>query len=175
MKLGITVLALVVAVAPQARSTIGRALRAARPGEIEIVWAADPSEAVEAAARRRPDLLLLEVDQPPREGWGVFERLRTVNPGAPVVVLSHHPSIYDVAVANRNGAVLRKPVGEAELADTVNGLLERLAGRAGPNGSKDAGVHEVHQAAERFRAELLERYNTPYAFSPTYRHRGINE
>jgi DNA-binding response OmpR family regulator len=168
-------LALVVAVAPQTRATISRALRAARPGEIEIVWAADTTEAVEAATRRRPDLMLLDVSQPPKEGWGVFERLRKVNPGAPVVVLSDYPSIYDVAFANGNGAVLQKPIGVAELADTVTGLLKIPAATPARNGSEDSGFQEAREAAERFRAELLERYNTPYAFSPTYRHWGINE
>ena len=172
MKMKFTVLAMLVAATPHTRATINRAFR---PDSFEIVWTANPSEAVEASTRARPDLLLLDLNQPLRKGWGTFEDLRRVNPGAPAVVLAEHESIYDLAVANRKGAVLQKPLGVARLVETVNMLMKRPSTGAGPEGKKDARSDDAIIRADRFRAELLERCNAPYALPDPYRYWGINE
>ena len=172
MKMKITVLALLVAVTPQSRATINRAFR---PDDFDILWTANPFEAVEASARNRPGLLLLDLNQPLHKGWGIFERLRAANPGAPVVVLSDYESIYDQAVANRKGAVLRKPVGMATLTETVNALLKAPSPSTALEGNRDAEPGVVITESERFRAELLVRYNAPYEFPAPHRHWGINE
>jgi len=160
------------AVTPQTRAVIRRALR---PADYEIVWTANASEAVEASARYRPDLLLLDLDPPLRRTWRIFERLRTANPDVPVVVLTEHKSAYDGALPEHGGAVLQKPVGAAVLADTVNSLLRREMGGTAPSVTQRGDLRNVTTESEVFRAMLLERYRAPYAFSPSYRHWGINE
>lgn len=172
MKMKIIVLAMLVATTPHTRATIHRAFR---PDDFEILWTANPSEAAEASARHRPDLLLLDLNQPLHKGWKTLEGLRRANPGAPAVVLAEHESIYDQAVANRKGAVLQKPVGVAALLETVNTLIKRPAAFPLPEQKQSSELNEAILKSEQFRAELLERYNAPYALPDRYRHWGINE
>ena len=171
MKMKIIVLAVLMAATPQTRATINRAFRSE---DFEILLTANPLEAVEASARHRPALLLLDLNQPLHKGWGMFERLRAVNPGAPIVVLSQYESIYDQAVANRKGVVLQKPVGVATLTEAVNTLL-KVPSRAALEETPDAGPGDGMAESEKFRALLIERYNAAYALPTPYRHWGINE
>ncbi len=171
MSMRITVLALLVAVTPQTRATINRAFR---PNDFEILLTANPSEALETSARLNPDLLLMDLNQPLHLAWGIFERLMTANPGAPVVVLAEHESIYDVTIASRNGAVLHKPVGLATLAQTVNGLLKLPSGAA-PQASAKAGPGDMLTESETLRPMLIQRATTPHPPVSPYHRWGINE
>lgn len=168
----ITVLTMFVAATPHTRATINRAFRS---DDFEILWTASPSEAVEASAKHRPGLLLLDLNQPLHKGWETFENLRKANPYAPALVLSEHESIYDLAVANRKGAVLHKPVGVATLLETVSLLMNKESSGTGLEGGHNAEPCEALTSSERFRAEMLERYNAPYVLPTPYRRWGINE
>ena len=167
-----TVLTLSMVVTPQARATIGRALR---PPDFELVWTANPSEAVEASARHRADLVVLDMSEPLLRGWGILAQMRSANPSVPVVVLTEHKSDYDAIIPQHAGAVLQKPVEAADLADAVNSLLKAGAAGAGPEASRDAASGLVIAESERFRAMLLQRYHAPLTVPPSYRHWGINE
>lgn len=172
MKMKIIVLAMLVAASPHTRATLNRAFR---PDDFEILWTANLSEAVAASERSRPDLLLLDLNQPLYRGWATLEGLRRANPGAPALVLSKHESIYDLAVANRKGAVLQKPVGVVTLLETVDMLMKKESPGAGREGNQDVKPGEAIMELEWFRAELLERCEAPYALPDPYRHWGINE
>ena len=167
-----TVLTLLIAVTPQTRATVSRAFR---PTDFEIVWTANAFEAVEASARCRPDLLLLDLAEPLQGGWGILERLRTANPNAPVVVLTESKPEFDEALSNNAGAVLQKPVEAATLADTVSSLLSLPPAGVAPVSSAKKDHGAVIAESERFRDLLLLRYNTPYAMPPSHRGWGINE
>lgn len=70
MKMKTIVLAVLVAATPHTRATINRAFR---PDHFEMLLAANLFEAVVVSARHRPDLLLLDLNQPLHKGWGIFE------------------------------------------------------------------------------------------------------
>lgn len=72
----------------------------------ELKHAADGEEAIRAISRDRirPDLVLLDINLPKRDGWEVLNELRS-NPetkGVPVVVLSSSGSPEDRDRATRN-------------------------------------------------------------------------
>ncbi len=167
-----TVLAVLMAATPHTRATINRALR---PDDFEVVWAANASEAMEVSAQRRPDLVLLDLNQPVHRAWRDFESLRAANPDAPVVLLLERGTAHDRSVGDKTVAVVQKPVGPAALADAVNGLLN----------SPESVTASVSQEADLFGGpnteagklweSLLARRDTPLALPPLNRYWGINE
>ncbi len=169
MKMKMTVLALVMAITPQTRAAIYRAFR---PDEFELVWAATPSEALEASTRRPPGLVLLDLDQPVPARQVILENLRRLNPSAPMVVLADHSAAQDEALADQKVAILYKPFGAGVLADAANVLLKVPSNNSVPPVGKDADVWGAKTNSERTREMLLARYHTPFEFTPSYRQRG---
>jgi two-component system nitrogen regulation response regulator NtrX len=90
-------------------------------------FAADGSEAIEAVAASPPDLVLLDVAMPGRDGLEVLEHLRTTRPGLPVVMMSGHGTIETAVRATQLGAFdfLEKPLSYDKLLLCVSNGLER--------------------------------------------------
>jgi DNA-binding response OmpR family regulator len=93
----------------------------------------------EAACRRitrdAPDLVLLDITLPKRDGLWVLDRLRHAENHTPVIVLSARQDEYDKVAALRLGAddYVTKPFALAELLARVAAVLRRthLARKAG--------------------------------------------
>jgi two-component system alkaline phosphatase synthesis response regulator PhoP len=98
--------------------------------EMEVIEAADGLTGVRLAKRELPDLILLNVNLPRRDGWQVAEELRTDRETReiPVVFLTARSELKDVARGLELGAVdyITKPFNPLELAPRIRGLLERL-------------------------------------------------
>lgn len=93
-----------------------------------VVTAADGQEALDAARRERPDLILLDVIMPKLQGFEVLERLKADSntPDIPVVMLSNLGQDTDQAFALEQGAVaylVKANVGLADLARHVADIL----------------------------------------------------
>jgi DNA-binding response OmpR family regulator len=163
----LTVLALVMAIAPQVRSAINRAFRS---DEFEIVWTATPDEAVEASKRVSVSLMLLDLDGSARARPEVIEELRTVNPNLPIIVLADQSSVVGEPITHETVVLLRKPFAAALLADTVSVLLGVTDnGSPCPIGS----VPEVNAAvteSKQFCEMLVARSKTPFDFTRPYCH-----
>ncbi len=89
--------------------------------------AEDGQAALELVDRLAPDLLLLDLQMPRLDGFGVLEALAG-RPGAPgVIVLTAHGSIEAAVRAMKAGALdfLQKPFEAAHLLHVVQGALER--------------------------------------------------
>jgi len=89
--------------------------------------AADGSEALELAARREFDLLLLDLSMPGMQGMEVLRRLRAEEYPAEVVVLTSYGSVESVVEAMKAGAAdfLTKPADFELIRATVERTLER--------------------------------------------------
>lgn len=65
----------------------------------EVATAADGDEAIEVAEREQPDLVILDLRMPKRDGLSTLPELREQNPSAQVVVVSAaHTSQLDKAM-----------------------------------------------------------------------------
>lgn len=94
----------------------------------EIVEARDGDESVELARRLQPDLIVLDMMMPGRNGVEVLEELRR-EPRlheTPVVMLTARAQAADREAASRAGTdyFLAKPFSPKELASVVEGLLD---------------------------------------------------
>jgi two-component system nitrogen regulation response regulator NtrX len=82
-------------------------------------------EALTEYARKEFDVILLDVWLPGIDGLAVLERLRSVNGGPPVVVISGHGTIDSAVKATRLGAFdfLEKPLSLDRVLLTINHAL----------------------------------------------------
>ena len=92
----------------------------------EVRGASDGPEALELAARARPDVIFLDVKMPGMDGLEVLERLRDGDPSALVVMISGHGTIDTAVEATRKGAYdfLEKPLDTDRLLVTLRRALE---------------------------------------------------
>ena len=97
--------------------------------QYEFLAAADGDEALALASERAPDLILLDVAMPKRDGWTVLKALRQ---GArtrmtPVIFLTGSAEVSDQVSGLDLGAddYVTKPFLNAELKARVGGALRR--------------------------------------------------
>ncbi len=92
-----------------------------------VVGAADAEAALVAVAKRRPDLLVLDIGLPGISGIELCHRLRDVDVDVPILMLSARDQVGDRVAGLQAGAddYLVKPFALDELAARVQALLRR--------------------------------------------------
>lgn len=108
---------------PIARRRLAR-LIAAIGGVQVVAEAGDGSDAVEAARRHRPDLLLLDIRMPGGDGFDVVDALRDAPPAIVFVTAFSHYALP--AFAANAVDYLTKPVEEERLAAALLRVRQRL-------------------------------------------------
>ncbi|MSU60936.1 MAG: response regulator [Pedosphaera sp.] len=106
------------------RIMVGRALK---PFNCEIVEAVNGAEGLAAAAREKPDLILLDVTMPIMDGLEMLGRLRA-DPNLksiPVIMLTAESAQENIAHADSLGisGYVPKPFKESQLVDKVKAVL----------------------------------------------------
>jgi two-component system response regulator AtoC len=97
--------------------------------EYEVIEAADGLAALETVRTREVNLCLLDILLPGMEGIEVLERLRRLDPGLPVVLVTAVRTLRTAVEAMRLGAAdyLTKPFSVEDLRAVVQRALERRA------------------------------------------------
>ncbi|MHA3771792.1 response regulator [Verrucomicrobiota bacterium sgz303538] len=90
----------------------------------ETLLAANGNEAIEIFQKHRPDLVLLDLNMPVKNGWDTFENISTQHPLTPVIIITGRPGQLEMAVAARVGALLEKPLDVPLLLNTVQQMLD---------------------------------------------------
>jgi len=109
---------------------IGRALvRGFQERGFNVVWKTSGRDAMAAAAKQVPDVVVLDRILPDGEGLELLARWRTQGLLAPVIVLSALTSVEDRVAGLERGAddYLAKPFSFAELLARVRAVLRRGA------------------------------------------------
>jgi two-component system, cell cycle response regulator DivK len=94
----------------------------------EVMTAADGAAGLEAAARLRPDLILMDLSLPVIDGWEASRRLKA-DPALrhiPVIALTAHAMQGDEAKARACGCddYLAKPIDEVLLFEKLGRILD---------------------------------------------------
>jgi two-component system phosphate regulon response regulator PhoB len=101
----------------------------------EVIKAYDGLEGTELALRERPDLILLDLMLPGRDGYGVFRELRrdSRTSNTPVIMLTARAQTDDRIQGLEAGAddYLTKPFSPKELMLRVQAILKRVEGAPG--------------------------------------------
>ena len=94
-----------------------------------VVAAADGQQALDRAARERPDLVVLDVGLPRLDGFEVCRRLRGRGDAVPILFLTARDDEIDRIVGLELGAddYVTKPFSPRELAARVAAILKRSA------------------------------------------------
>ena len=128
--------------------------------------AADGPAGVEAAARDRPDLVVLDVMLPGFDGLEVCRQIQADRP-VPVLMLTARDDETDLLVGLAVGAddYLTKPFSLRELAARVHALLRRQdRAAADPTPPLRVGDLEIDRAERRVRRAGGEAHLTPTEF-----------
>ena len=99
----------------------------------EVVVARDGDEGYRTAIAERPDLVLLDVMLPKRDGYDVCRALRKAQPALPILMLTAKGQEDDVVLGLKLGAddYVKKPFGVAELVARIETLLRRVKATGG--------------------------------------------
>lgn len=109
-----------------------------------VTWAADGEKALHLFRSQRPDLCVLDVMLPGRDGYTLAEAIRAEAPHVPIIFLSAKSLPEDVVRGFRSGGndYLRKPFSMEELLVRIEALLQRPApASAGPTPADGTVLH----------------------------------
>ena len=125
----------------------------------DVVTAAAGTEAVQAAQRHRPDLIVLDVMLPDMDGFDVVRRLRSGAPRVPVVFLTARDATEDKIRGLTLGGddYVTKPFSLEEVIARIRAVLRRTSGEPGEPTPRltfadlelDEESHEVWRAGEQ--------------------------
>jgi CheY-like chemotaxis protein len=89
----------------------------------EVITAKNGREAIECFHEGHIDIALLDLNMPIKGGWETFERLTTIHPLLPIIVITARPNQYPLAVAAGVGALMEKPLDLPLLLQAIEELL----------------------------------------------------
>lgn len=99
------------------------------PDVVVVEEASDGPEAIEKAAKLRPDLILLDIGLPSLNGIEVARRIGKVSPESSIIFLSENPSNDVMEECFRAGAsgYVTKSSAANDLVRAIKAALERKA------------------------------------------------
>jgi two-component system KDP operon response regulator KdpE len=108
---------------PGVRETLGRVLESEN---YLVTLAGTAADANAQFLADLPDLVLLDLNLPDRDGWDVFGLMRRTHPWVPVIVITAMSHQYKRAAEHGVAALMEKPLNLPLLLVT---MTELLAGR----------------------------------------------
>src|SRR4051794_14781452 len=94
--------------------------------EVTLLTASSAAEGLEAVARDRPDVVILDINLPDASGLETFRRIHRIDPKVPVIFITGHGTMATAIEAMRLGAYeyLLKPLELDHLTDLVDRAFE---------------------------------------------------
>ena len=150
---------------PETRSQVAHLLR--EHGHV-VTEAADAESAIARFDAEEPDLILLDLGLPDRDGLDVVEHVRLVR-ATPILVLSARDREADKVLALEAGAddYLAKPFGMAELQARINAVFRRTrfsGEEPGPSGVIRVGALVLDPQAHAVWVNEAALHLTPLEF-----------
>ncbi len=102
------------------RETLGQVLRSEH---YEVTLAATGREAAAKFISDLPDLVLLDLNMPDRDGWDAFELMYNTHPAVPVIIITALSHQYARAAQLGVDALMEKPLDLPLLLQTIRNYL----------------------------------------------------
>jgi DNA-binding response OmpR family regulator len=106
------------------RKSLARALEAEG---FDVLAARSGREAIREFLAEPPDLVLLDLNMPGKDGWHTFDYMEKQNPLVPVIVITARPNQFERAVVSGIDALMEKPLDLPLLLNTIKRLLQETA------------------------------------------------
>ncbi len=157
--------ALVVDDEPDVAALIGLGIRALRPSD-EIIEAHDGGEALLSVERERPDIVILDLAMPVKDGFTVLRELRESGNDVPVIVLTAKGLESDKVRGLELGAddYITKPFSQRELGARIDAVLRR---QRAATALRRASTFEHHDLRIDFAQRLVTVDGRAVALTPT--------
>jgi two-component system, OmpR family, response regulator len=94
-----------------------------------VLVAASPEEGISLFGSERVDLVVLDYWMPDLKGIAVAERLKSMNPEVPIVILSGFRPIFDEGIGLADRWLLKGESDPEDLLTAVSELLHRAQSR----------------------------------------------
>ncbi|MBW1696010.1 MAG: response regulator [Deltaproteobacteria bacterium] len=93
----------------------------------EVETSTDCTQALEAMARKKIDLFILDICLPEMDGFELLDRIFKQDPDVPIIMMTGHASIDSAVKALKKGAYdyLRKPFEHEDLLKTIRNALQQ--------------------------------------------------
>lgn len=105
---------------PGVREMLGQVLEFAR---YEVIHASTGNEASRRFVSERPDLILLDLNLPERDGWSAFRFMNAAHPRLPVIIITARSNQYQQAEELGVDALMEKPLNLPVLLEAIDELL----------------------------------------------------
>jgi DNA-binding response OmpR family regulator len=102
------------------RQTLGQVLTLE---QYEVVFAATGREAAAEFIADLPDLVLLDLNMPDRDGWDAFDLMYNTHPSVPVIIITAMSRQYERAADLGVDALMEKPLDIPLLLETIRNYL----------------------------------------------------
>lgn len=108
--------------------------------DFDVKLVSDGGMAGEAFADYEPDICVLDVMLPQKDGFTIAREIRSAAPGLPIIFLTAKTQVEDVLKGFDSGGndYLRKPFSMEELIVRIHNLLQFVAKSEGQSGDKPA-------------------------------------
>ncbi|HAS56992.1 DNA-binding response regulator, OmpR family, contains REC and winged-helix (wHTH) domain [Algoriphagus ornithinivorans] len=113
----------------------------------------DGQKAWESYQSSKPDILILDVMMPKKDGFSLAEEIRKIDPYTPIIFLTSKSQTEDVVKGFGLGAndYVRKPFSMEELIVRIKAHLDRLRTRQNQNDWLPIGQYEFHPTKQILR------------------------
>ncbi len=88
-----------------------------------VVEARTGREAIALFHAASPDLVLLDLNMPGKDGWEALHMMDAINPMIPVIIITARPSQYEQATRMGADALMEKPLDFPLLLQTIGKFL----------------------------------------------------
>jgi len=105
---------------PGIREMLGRLLESEN---YEVILAGNGNETAARFVDNEPDIVLLDLNMPERDGWSALRFMNAIHPLLPVIIITARPNQYPQADDLGVDALMEKPLNLQVLLDEIQELL----------------------------------------------------
>lgn len=130
--------------------------------DFQVTLCQDGLHALDSYQKTKPDVLILDVMMPKKDGFTLAEQIRKTDPYTPIIFLTSKSQIEDVLKGFGLGAndYVRKPFSMEELIVRIKAQLNRLQLRQNQSEWLPLGKYQFHPTKQLLKLEIEECHLT---------------